>query len=118
LGDDAKLNRTAFKDIAREALLQLKEAGADKKKIAVFEERFEHLAGPEHNVQDEDKIRKLQRQAGSDRVVLALSGERVGGARHTRHDPNIPPPGPAKTAGRSSRPTSSDAADTGHDLAA
>jgi Bacterial archaeo-eukaryotic release factor family 11 len=61
LGDDAKLNRTAFKDIAREALLQLKEAGADKKKIAVFEERFEHLAGPEHNVQDEDKIRKLQR---------------------------------------------------------
>jgi Bacterial archaeo-eukaryotic release factor family 11 len=61
LGDDAKLNRTAFKDIAREALLQLKEAGADKKKIAVFEERFEHLAGAEHNVQDEDKIRKLQR---------------------------------------------------------
>jgi Bacterial archaeo-eukaryotic release factor family 11 len=61
LGDDARLNRTAFKDIAREALLQLKEAGADKKKIAVFEERFEHLAGPEHNVQDEDKIRKLQR---------------------------------------------------------
>jgi hypothetical protein len=61
LGDDAKLNRTVFKDITREALLQLKEAGADKKKIAVFEERFEHLAGPEHNVQDEDKIRKLQR---------------------------------------------------------
>src|ERR1700724_2145843 len=42
-------------------LAEFKEAGADKKRIAVFEERFEHLAGPEHDVQDEDKIRKLQR---------------------------------------------------------
>src|SRR6202047_4880123 len=61
LGENARVNRTAFKDIAKEALSQLKEAGADKKKISVFEERFEHLAGPEHDVQDEDKIRKLQR---------------------------------------------------------
>jgi hypothetical protein len=61
LGDNAKFNRTAFKDIAKEALSQLKEAGADKKKIAVFEGQFEHLAGSEHDVQDEDKIRKLQR---------------------------------------------------------
>jgi hypothetical protein len=61
LGDSAKVNRTAFKDLAKEALSQLKEAGTDKKKIGVFEERFEHLAGPEHDVQDEDKIRKLQR---------------------------------------------------------
>src|SRR5260370_9666103 len=61
LGDSAKVNRTAFKDLAKEALSQLKEAGTDKKKISVFEERFEHLAGPEHDVQDEDKIRKLQR---------------------------------------------------------
>jgi hypothetical protein len=61
LGDNARTNRTAFKDIAREALSQLKEAGTDKKKITVFEERFEHLAGPEHDVQDEGKIRKLQR---------------------------------------------------------
>src|SRR6202045_171318 len=45
LGDNAKFNRTAFKDIAKEALSQLKEAGADKKKIAVFEGQFEHLAG-------------------------------------------------------------------------
>ena len=45
LGENAKLNRTAFKDIAKEALSQLKEAGADKKKIAVFEGQFEHLAG-------------------------------------------------------------------------
>src|SRR5258708_34685855 len=61
LGENAKLNRTAFKDIAKEGLSKLKEAGADKKKIAVFEGQFEHLAGPEHDVQDEDKIRKLQR---------------------------------------------------------
>ena len=61
LGTDAKFNRTAFNDLAREALSQLKEAGIDKKKISLFEERFEHLAGPEQDVQDEDKIRKLQR---------------------------------------------------------
>src|ERR1700732_42225 len=60
-GTDAKFIRTAFKDLAREALSQLKEAGIDKKKISLFEERFEHLAGPEQDVQDEDKIRKLQR---------------------------------------------------------
>jgi hypothetical protein len=61
LGTSAKFNRTAFKDLAKEALAQMKEADVDKSKIAVFEERFAHLAGPEHDVQDEDKIRKLQR---------------------------------------------------------
>jgi len=61
LADNIRANRIAFKDLAREALAQLREAGADKRKIAVFEERFDHLAGLEHDVQDEDKIRKLQR---------------------------------------------------------
>jgi hypothetical protein len=61
LGTSAKFNRTAFKDLAKDALAQMKEADVDKSKIAVFEERFAHLAGPEHDVQDEDKIRKLQR---------------------------------------------------------
>ena len=61
LVENIRANRIAFRDIAREALAQLREAGADKRKIAVFEERFEHLAGLEHDVQDEDKIRKLQR---------------------------------------------------------
>jgi hypothetical protein len=61
LGKNAGTNRTAFKDIAREALSQLKEGGADKNKITVFEERFDRLAGTEHDVQDQDKIRKLQR---------------------------------------------------------
>ena len=61
LGTSAKFNRTAFKDLAKEALSQMKEAGIDKNKIAVFEQQFDHLAGAEHDVQDEDKIRKLQR---------------------------------------------------------
>jgi hypothetical protein len=61
LADNIRANRIAFRDLAREALAQLREAGADKRKIAVFEERFDHLAGLEHDVQDEDKIRKLQR---------------------------------------------------------
>jgi hypothetical protein len=61
LGTSAKINRTAFKDLAKEALSQMKEAGLDKNKIAVFEQQFDHLAGAEHDVQDEDKIRKLQR---------------------------------------------------------
>src|ERR1700736_3659137 len=59
--DNIRANRIAFRDLAREALAQLREAGAEKRKIAVFEERFDHLAGLEHDVQDEDKIRKLQR---------------------------------------------------------
>jgi hypothetical protein len=61
LVENIRTNRTAFKDLAKEALSQLKEAGIDRNKIAVFEERFDHLAGADHNVQDEDKIRKLQR---------------------------------------------------------
>src|ERR1700726_3516672 len=61
LADNIRANRIAFKDIAREALAQLREAGTDKNKIIVFEERFNHLAGVDHDVQDEDKIRKLRR---------------------------------------------------------
>src|SRR3981189_3270531 len=61
LAQDVRANRIAFKDLVREALSQLREAGADKEKIAVFEERFDHLAGDDHDVQDENKIRKRQR---------------------------------------------------------
>jgi hypothetical protein len=61
LGADAKFNRAAFKDLAKEALSQLREAGVDKSRINIFEEQFDRFAGAEHNVQDEDKIRKLQR---------------------------------------------------------
>src|SRR5882757_5649143 len=61
LVDNIRANRIAFRDLAREALAQLREAGADKRKIAVFEERFDRLAGLEHDVQDAAKIRKLER---------------------------------------------------------
>ena len=62
LGSNAKLNRTAFKDLAKDALSQLRLGGVDKSKIVAFEEQFDRLAGVEHSVQDEDKIRKLQRE--------------------------------------------------------
>src|SRR6202043_1736017 len=61
LVDNIRANRIAFRDLAREALAQLREAGRDKRNIAVFKDRFDHLAGLDHDVQDEDKIRKLQR---------------------------------------------------------
>ena len=61
LVEHIRANRIAFRDLAREALAQLREGGIDKRKIAVFEQRFDHLAGLERDVQDEDKIRKLQR---------------------------------------------------------
>src|ERR1700680_2803693 len=41
LVDNMRANRTAFKDLAKEALSQMKEAGIDKRKIAGFEEQFE-----------------------------------------------------------------------------
>jgi hypothetical protein len=61
LGRDARVNRLVFKDLAGEALAQLKEAGADKKEIAVFEQRFDHIAGADRHSPDEDKIRQRQR---------------------------------------------------------
>jgi hypothetical protein len=61
LVEHIRANRIAFRDLAREALAQLREGSTDKRKIAVFEQRFDHLAGLERDVQDEDKIRKLQR---------------------------------------------------------
>jgi hypothetical protein len=62
LGSNAQLNRTAFKDLASDAVAQLRVGGVDKSKIVAFERQFDRLAGAEHNVQDEDKIRRLQRQ--------------------------------------------------------
>jgi hypothetical protein len=41
LREKVKANHIAFKDIAREALSQLKDAGTDKDTIAEFEQRFE-----------------------------------------------------------------------------
>jgi hypothetical protein len=40
---------------------QLRRASVGKGKINLFEEQFDRFAGAEHTVQDENKIRKLQR---------------------------------------------------------
>jgi hypothetical protein len=61
LGEDAKTNRIAFKDLARQALSQLKQADADKHTITAFEQQFDHLAGTDQDDEDKDKIRKRQR---------------------------------------------------------
>src|ERR1700722_9879146 len=61
LVQNIRANRIAFGDLARDALAQLRETGVDKHKIIDFEELFDHLSGLERDVQDEDKIRKLQR---------------------------------------------------------
>src|SRR5258707_11281260 len=47
LFESIRVNRIAFRDLASEALAQLRETGVDKRKIVDFEERFEHLAGLE-----------------------------------------------------------------------
>jgi hypothetical protein len=60
LGAKAESNRTLFKDLAKNALAQLKGAGADKRVIETFERRFEQLAGGEHDP-DQDKVRQRQR---------------------------------------------------------
>src|ERR1700726_2680132 len=61
LVENIHVNRIAFRDLASEALAQLRETGFDKRKKSCFEERFDHLVGLWHAVQDERKIRKLQR---------------------------------------------------------
>src|SRR3979411_250544 len=99
LGSSAKVNRTAFKDLAKEALSQLKKAGIDKAEITAFAEQFDRLAGVEPNVQDRDKVRK-QQHAKPDPVdsfwhyqanglaVLATSGGNS--AVRPPHLPNTP----------------------------
>ena len=98
LGSSAKANRTAFKDLAKEALSQLKEAGIGKAEITAFAEQFDRLAGADPDVQDQDKVRK-QQHAKPDPVdsfwhyqanglaVLATSG-----ATRTLRLPNSPKP--------------------------
>ncbi|SDH67191.1 MULTISPECIES: hypothetical protein [Bradyrhizobium] len=98
LGSDAKANRTAFKDLAKKALSQLKEAGIGKVEITAFAEQFDRLARVEPDVQDQDKVRK-QQHAKPDPVdsfwhhqanglaVLATSG-----ATRTLRLPNSPKP--------------------------
>lgn len=60
LGERAEANRTLFKDLAKQALAQLRDAGADKRVIEAFEQRFDQFAGGQHDP-DQDKVRQRQR---------------------------------------------------------
>ena len=96
LGSGAKVNRTAFKDLAKEALSQLKEAGIGKAGIAAFEHQFDRLAGAERDVQDKvrkqrcakpDPIESFWHYQASGLAVLVTSG-----ATRTFRLPNSPKP--------------------------
>jgi len=61
LHDQAQANRIAFKDLAENALAQLREAGIDKRRIAPLEEQFGHLAGTIIENTDDNKFRYRER---------------------------------------------------------
>jgi hypothetical protein len=60
LPQHSQANRTAFKDLARDALAQLKEAGLDKRRLEALAQPIEHLSGSDEPRQVGDKIRKRQ----------------------------------------------------------
>ena len=61
LRERERQNRIALKDLAAQALQQVKEAGVDKRRIAPFEAQIRHLVGAdEERRRNDDKIRKLQ----------------------------------------------------------
>ena len=115
LGTDAQFNRTAFKDIAKEALSQLRQAGVDKGKIDLFEEQFDRFAGAEHNVQDEDRSESCS-------VLSQTRSSRSGITRRTAWRCCTAPgmmrtfrlPDPAQGVGGSGGPVSSDTPYPGH----
>lgn len=57
LPEQARFNRIAFKDLAREALLQLREAGLDKRRLAALEELLGPFAGTVQDNLDDNKFR-------------------------------------------------------------
>jgi hypothetical protein len=69
LGEKAEANRTLFKDLAKDALAQLRDAGTDKRVIEAFERRFDELAGGEHDP-DRDKVRLRQRAKPDERLAF------------------------------------------------
>jgi hypothetical protein len=59
--DHDHANRVAFKDVAKEAMTQLTEAGADKRRLDTLKQQFDHLVGrDEASIQDRDHVRKFQ----------------------------------------------------------
>src|SRR4029078_5477512 len=59
--DDDHANRVAFKDLAKEAMTQLVEAGTDKRRLDTLKQQFDHLVGrDEAGIQHRQQTRKLQ----------------------------------------------------------
>jgi hypothetical protein len=59
----ARANQIALKDLAREALNQLRDAGYDKRRLSKLSEHFEHLLGADKDPEVEAKVRLRQRLA-------------------------------------------------------
>jgi hypothetical protein len=60
LRERERQNRIMLKDLAAQALQQLRDAGIEKRQIAPIEAQLRRLAGADENDTDDDKIRKLQ----------------------------------------------------------
>lgn len=60
-GDQAEANRITFKDLAKQALSELQEAGIDKRRIEPIAEQFGHLAGTILENTNDNKFRYRER---------------------------------------------------------
>jgi hypothetical protein len=60
--EKARANRTTLKDLAEDALVQVKEAGVDKRRLAPLEEQIYQLLGADRDDRDDDKPRLRQQR--------------------------------------------------------
>jgi Bacterial archaeo-eukaryotic release factor family 11 len=65
-GDRAEANRVAFKDLAREALAQLQQAGIDRRRIEPIAGRLGHLSGTILENTDDNKFRYRERDPSAE----------------------------------------------------
>jgi hypothetical protein len=65
LSERIRANRIAFKDLAKEAISQLREAGFDKRRIAAIEELLGPLAGVVQDNPDDNKFKHRERDASA-----------------------------------------------------
>jgi hypothetical protein len=66
LSERIRANRIAFKDLAKEAVSQLREAGFDKRRIAAIEDLLGPLAGVVQDSPDDNKFKHRERDASAD----------------------------------------------------
>ena len=60
----AHANRTALKDLVKEALNQLRRSGYDKRRLSQVSQHFGHLLGEDKDPEIEEKVRQRQRLRG------------------------------------------------------